>query len=212
VVEIYLENGRQHRLGRWPDFNFEQVESEPFAARTPFLKSPLVFKEIFRDPKLASLPIIADRSEPAAWISKLAEYEIVRIKYPWRDFVSPHRYAQVIRIRAHRDNAEDFRKVLDALPAAYNEVFILPDAQRRRIIRDTLNHSIQSIEDDICKLEVGEGANKRGNSRFKTNPAQAKVEQLNSLRNLMKLQVDQFHVEDVDRCLYPIRPAEIRSD
>jgi hypothetical protein len=102
------------------------------------LKSYFVLQSAVRDPKIASLPMLAAADDPIGLLAQRLEVGF----YPGSEIL-------YVRMGCSGEEADQVLKIVDAVAKAYEEEVIFKDRQRQLTTRDLLERGYKKLKDDI---------------------------------------------------------------
>lgn len=132
VQPVLLDNGTSR---------FNAREYEIFQkSQVALLKSWFVLNAALRDPGIATLPILAGKDDPVAWLTDHLEVEFVDGSEVF-----------AIRLRGADSQAEDLKRLVDAVAKAYEKEVVYNDKQRRLVTRDALSKTAAGLREELVK-------------------------------------------------------------
>lgn len=148
------------------------------------LKSDFLLRAAVRRPGVASLPSLADVSDPVEWLTDHVEAEFLG-------------QSQILSIRLQGSDPNEVKQLVDAVAEAYQREVVFADKQRKLMARDAKFRSVEKLRKKLTnKLEeyqslANEGA---GNSP----KAQLLQDEIDSLADLHKALVRSVAIDDVN--------------
>ncbi len=202
---LFQVSGTEHTLAGENDPQFNAREYELFQkTQLALVKSDFVLQGVIRDPAVASLSILASRSDKVAWLVENLE----------ADFVDG---SEVLRIalRGSEADAEDLRQLVDAVAQAYTNEVVFKSRQYQLDCRDALAAMIDGLRRELeTKMErLAEKKAEAGDADPAIELDQAEVDSLLILwRGLVRqLEVVDLNVSGAPERIRQLQPAIIRT-
>jgi hypothetical protein len=171
-----------------PESTFHPQEFEIFRrSQIEMIKNEWLLQQALRDPAVASLPILAGRKDPVAWLVKhlVAEFpEGGEILY--------------IRLRGGRDDLVDLKRLVDAVANAYMAEFRFRNAQQQQDRIDAASRTVSYLREKM-KQRLAE---KQGDSQSLENTSVASMVhelELNSVVEQWKNATKRLETLETDR-------------
>jgi hypothetical protein len=164
---------------------FDEQEFELFKnTQRAMLKSPYVLEAAFRQPGIASLPVLASKKDPAAWLQ-----EHLEVDFPEDGEL------MAIRLRGPESATNDLKTVVDAVAIAYGQAASNHEASQwlsrrderadvRRALESEVASALQRLNDQV--VESGEKARESTALKLQQLEADVLIEQLQELRRREK--------------------------
>jgi hypothetical protein len=122
------------------------------------LKSKFLLTAALRDPGVASLPIFAGVKDPEEWLQ-----DHLKVEFPHDGEILS------ISLTGRESQADDLRRVVDAVAEAYKKEVLGNETQRKLTIHDILERSLQNLNAEIKRkyedyLDIAKGIGKADGS------------------------------------------------
>lgn len=118
---------------------FDPHEYELFQkTQVELIKSYFVLQAALRNPDIVSLPILASYDDPVAWLQDNVEVEFLNGSE-----------LLAIRLRGAESDADDLRRVVDAVAEAYKDEAVFQERQRRLKARDMKARNLAQLNEEL---------------------------------------------------------------
>jgi hypothetical protein len=171
------------------------------------LSSHYVVYKALRQPGIAALPILAGKSDPAAWLQKRLE-----VDFPGGGEIL------AIRLRGPESYANDLAKLVDAVAQAYEEEVIYDQRSRTLQERDLRAKLLQSLTEEVSEsmqrlydmtAEMGETAKDSVEIKMLQQELDILTEQMGELRR--RLERDDLEANSPPR-IRKVQPAVVSPE
>jgi hypothetical protein len=153
------------------------------------LKSYFVLQSALRDSKISNLPLIQAQEEPVEWLAN-------RIDVGFKQGSE----IMYVQMSGEKRDAEQLRKLVDAVVKKYEEEVVWASEQRRLSNRDLLAQSVKKLGDEISQkmqdyLEMARASesNESGRGQVAQQLDLRRLERIEE--ELMRLENDQLQLE-----------------
>lgn len=176
-------------------------------SQVALLKSFFVMNSAVRDPGIMTLPILANRDDQVAWLQENVEV----------DFLDGSEILS-IRLRGTRSEADDLRRLVDAVSKAYTKEVVYNEKQRRLVIRDAKAKVAAGLGKDVSTgLEQFDALSKELGETSSTSPdlqlRQIELEVLEDTYRKMRISVESDDIEmGAPSRIRQIQPAVVSPD
>jgi len=176
-------------------------------SQVELLKSWFVLNAAVRDPGIATLPILAGQSDPVAWLEEHLKVEFLD-------------GSEILSIRLHGTDSEadDLKRLVDAVARAYEKEVVYNEKQRRYIERDakakTLDSMGKELSDNLeeweaLKAELKEQSDSSSVLQFKRIQLDVLTDVYRQL--LLSLKLDDIEIYAPPR-IRQIQPAVVTEE
>jgi hypothetical protein len=175
------------------------------ATQIAYLKSYFVIQEALGEPGLAALAVLAPQKDKVVWLR-----DNLDISYMDDD-------SEILQIQLHgtEDQAEELRRLVDALCDSYQKHVLFADEQRRLVVHDATSRASDRLRKKITSLIQDRNKLKE---QSPPDPAavevlQSEIDELTSLWRgiLRKSELDELNQATPDR-IRLIQKATVTSD
>jgi hypothetical protein len=151
---------------------FHAVEFEIFMnAQLATIKGQWLLQAVLRNPAIASLPILASRKDPVAWLQ-----ENIRVE------ISPHSEILMISLTGRRDQLAEVKQVVDAVATAYVSDVRYREKMRLQSKVQAADRMVESVRSDFMqKASAAAAAAKEVKDPVEAQIRQVELDQLKQL-------------------------------